>query len=159
MNLLDILSTSPHYFCRNWIGATNENSNFDLGVQRVKRCLRSHLVRLCYKRLNLGSYETVLRVQHGNWIVATHWLLDSLCWKKCSCLNINIFIRRCAVPSSCAQPHQSASCFDQPVIVALVYSCTLPLFQQLMGRAWSLRSHGHFDAVLFIFLRNLYRLN
>ena len=32
MNLLDILSTSPHYFCRKWIGATNENSNFDLRV-------------------------------------------------------------------------------------------------------------------------------
>ena len=29
MNLLnDFLSTSPHYFCRKWIGATNENSNF-----------------------------------------------------------------------------------------------------------------------------------
>ena len=121
MKSLDILSTSPHYFCRNWIGATNENSNFDLGVQRVKRCLRSHLVRVCYKRLNLGSYETVLRVQHGNWIVATHWLLDSLCWKKCSCLNINIFIRRCAVPSSCAQPHQSASCFHQPVSCAGIF--------------------------------------
>ena len=35
MNLLDILSTSPHYFCRKWIGATNENSNFDLVVNRV----------------------------------------------------------------------------------------------------------------------------
>ena len=35
MNLLDILSTSPHYFCRKWIGATNENSNFDLVVYRV----------------------------------------------------------------------------------------------------------------------------
>ena len=32
MNLLDILSTSPHYFCRKWIGATNRNSNFDLSV-------------------------------------------------------------------------------------------------------------------------------
>ncbi|CAH3103232.1 unnamed protein product, partial [Porites lobata] len=32
------------------------------------------------------------------------------------------------------------------LLVALVYSCTLPLFQQLMGRAWSLRIHGHFDA-------------
>ena len=30
MNLLDILWTSPHYYCRKWIGATNENSNFDL---------------------------------------------------------------------------------------------------------------------------------
>ena len=29
MHLLDILSTSPHYFCMKWIGATNENSNFD----------------------------------------------------------------------------------------------------------------------------------
>ena len=29
-NLLDILFTSPHYFCRKWIGTTNENSNFDL---------------------------------------------------------------------------------------------------------------------------------
>ena len=36
MNLLDILSTSPHYFCRKWIGATNENSNFDLRVKTVK---------------------------------------------------------------------------------------------------------------------------
>ena len=27
MNLLDILSTSPHYFCRKWIEETKENSN------------------------------------------------------------------------------------------------------------------------------------
>ena len=32
MNLLDILSTSPHYFGRKLIGATNENSKFDLRV-------------------------------------------------------------------------------------------------------------------------------
>ena len=32
MNLLDTLLTSPHYFCWKWIGATNENSNFDLRV-------------------------------------------------------------------------------------------------------------------------------
>ena len=36
MNLLDILSTSRHYVCWKWIRATNENSNFDLRVQRVK---------------------------------------------------------------------------------------------------------------------------
>ena len=30
ISLFDILSTSPHYFCRKWIGATNESSNFDL---------------------------------------------------------------------------------------------------------------------------------
>ena len=35
MNLFDILSTSPHYFCMKWIGATNENSNFDLRLLRV----------------------------------------------------------------------------------------------------------------------------
>ena len=32
MNLLDVLSTSPHYFYEKLIGATNENSNFDLKV-------------------------------------------------------------------------------------------------------------------------------
>ena len=32
MNLIDILSTSSHYFCRKRMGATNENSNFDLWV-------------------------------------------------------------------------------------------------------------------------------
>ena len=36
--LLDILSTSPHYLCRKWIGATDENTNFDLRVLRVKCC-------------------------------------------------------------------------------------------------------------------------
>ena len=37
IDLLDILSSSPHHFCRKWIGATNENSNFDLRVWRVNR--------------------------------------------------------------------------------------------------------------------------
>ena len=32
MNFLDILSTSPHYFCRKWIGERNENLNFDLRI-------------------------------------------------------------------------------------------------------------------------------
>ena len=36
MNLLDILSTSLHYFCRKWIGPTNENSNFYCRVKRAK---------------------------------------------------------------------------------------------------------------------------
>ena len=39
MNLLDISSTSPHYFYGKWIGATNENSNVDLRVKRVKRTI------------------------------------------------------------------------------------------------------------------------
>ena len=36
MNLLDTKSTSPHFFCRKLIEATEENSNFDLRVSRVK---------------------------------------------------------------------------------------------------------------------------
>ena len=36
MNLLDILSTSPHYFCRKCKGATNENSNLILGFKGIK---------------------------------------------------------------------------------------------------------------------------
>ena len=36
MHLLDILSTSSHYFCKTWIGATNENSNVDLRDWTVK---------------------------------------------------------------------------------------------------------------------------
>ena len=36
MNLLDILSTSPHYFCGKWIGVRNENSNFDLRILGFK---------------------------------------------------------------------------------------------------------------------------
>ena len=39
MNLLDIWSTSSHYFCRKWIGETNENSNFDLSIKRVKKVI------------------------------------------------------------------------------------------------------------------------
>ena len=36
MNLIDILTTSPHDFYRKCIGATNENLNFDIRVYRVK---------------------------------------------------------------------------------------------------------------------------
>ena len=39
MNLLDILSTSPHYFCRKRIGTTNENSNFDQGFKGLTNIL------------------------------------------------------------------------------------------------------------------------
>ena len=35
MNVLDILTTSPHFFYRKCVRATNENLNFDLRVQRV----------------------------------------------------------------------------------------------------------------------------
>ena len=33
MNLIDILSTSPHYFYGKWIGATNENLILILGFK------------------------------------------------------------------------------------------------------------------------------
>ena len=42
MNLLHVLLTSPLYFCRKWIGAINENSNFDL---RIFKGLRIHVIR------------------------------------------------------------------------------------------------------------------
>ena len=32
MNLIDILKLSPYYFYRRFLGATNENLNFDLRV-------------------------------------------------------------------------------------------------------------------------------
>ena len=47
MNLLDILSTSPHYFCRKWIGATNENSNLISGFKELKM----YQIRLRYNAL------------------------------------------------------------------------------------------------------------
>ena len=54
INLLDILSTSPHYFCKKWIGATNENSNFDPRVYIIiieqRKCPYSHHGRSCEKR-------------------------------------------------------------------------------------------------------------
>ena len=31
-----ILSTSPHYFCRKWIGVANENENLDFGFKGLK---------------------------------------------------------------------------------------------------------------------------
>ena len=36
MNLIDTLTTSPHYFERKCIGTTNENFNFDIRVSLVK---------------------------------------------------------------------------------------------------------------------------
>ena len=37
MHLLDILSTSQHYFSRKWIGATKENLRFDLVKNIIER--------------------------------------------------------------------------------------------------------------------------
>ena len=38
MYLLDILSTSLHYFCRKWIGATNEIQILILGFKGLREC-------------------------------------------------------------------------------------------------------------------------
>ena len=66
MNLLDISSTSPHYFCRKWTEATKENSNFDLRVYRVKEAVS-----------RLGSslivYSTILRLY-------SLWKLTNILW-------------------------------------------------------------------------------
>ena len=66
MNLLDISSTSPHYFCRKWIEATKENSNFDLRVYRVKEAVS-----------RLGSslivYSAILRLY-------SLWKLTNILW-------------------------------------------------------------------------------
>ena len=37
MNLVDTLTTSPHYFQGKSIGTTNENWNFDITDYRVKK--------------------------------------------------------------------------------------------------------------------------
>ena len=47
--LVDILSTSPNYFCGKWTGTTNENSNFDLRVLKVKNLIGGEI-----------SYESLL---------------------------------------------------------------------------------------------------
>ena len=56
MNLLDILLTSPHFFCRKWIGATNENSNFDLRGQRVNNLYRYSVCAVLKGKIKLISF-------------------------------------------------------------------------------------------------------
>ena len=63
MNLLDVLSTSPHYFCRKWIGATNENSNFYLrGFHKSKTHQNRSLRRLCRFRGSLTILDVSLTI-------------------------------------------------------------------------------------------------
>ena len=57
MNLLDILSTSPHYLCRKWIGATNENLSFNLRVWRVKH--------------HAQNYAGIMAVSNPDWDLQT----------------------------------------------------------------------------------------
>ena len=58
MSLFDILSTCPRYFCRKWIGATNESSNFDLrpGLIEAPYNLKSAVSRTIFLTLVLAGY-------------------------------------------------------------------------------------------------------
>ena len=88
MNLLDILSTSPHYLCRKWMGTTNENSNFDLRVWRVNHPTP------CEQNLLLSSW--VWRRKRGSaWITSNLWGRRSPnVWACKSCfLSPNCFFR------------------------------------------------------------------
>ena len=57
MNLLDILSTSPHYFGRKWIEATNENSNFDLRVWTVNTDTEGAIESVRINRIVTQTYN------------------------------------------------------------------------------------------------------
>ena len=65
-NLLDILSTSPHYVFRKWTLATKENSNFDLRVLRVKTRFFNKGLALVLLRV-FGTWNRLLHV-HLAWI-------------------------------------------------------------------------------------------
>ena len=68
-NLLDILSTSPHYFFRKWTLATKQNSNFDLRVLRVKTRFFNKGLTLILLRV-FGTWNRLLHV-HPAWIVGS----------------------------------------------------------------------------------------
>ena len=82
--LLDILSTSPHYFCRKWIGATNENSNFLILV------FKGLMKRLPSLSVN-SSCKTIIEFNFNN---------NSLCppedYLWCSFPNPGLSVARCS---------------------------------------------------------------
>ena len=98
MNLLDILSTSPHYFCKKWIGATNENSNFDLRVYIIIIEQRKCLILSPWKVMwETGSYFNHQRIKVmnikfycNNTFYSLHhrqkfWLSPSVIWCQNHC--------------------------------------------------------------------------
>ena len=61
MNLPDILSTSLHYFCRKWIGATNDNSKFDLrfkGLIMSKEWVFRDIINLPSCSCRKGNFQS-----------------------------------------------------------------------------------------------------
>ena len=65
MNLLDMLSISLHYFCRKWIGATNENSNFDLVVYRVNWAISVIVPHFFFQfQISDQPYRQTCRLNH-----------------------------------------------------------------------------------------------
>ena len=98
INLLDILSTSPHYFCKKWIGATNENSNFDLRVYIIIIEQRKCLILSPWKVMwETGSYFNHQRIKVmnikfycNNTFYSLHhrqkfWLSPSVIWCQNHC--------------------------------------------------------------------------
>ena len=77
MNLPDILSTSPHYFCGKWNGASNENSNFDSNLRM--------LILLGAMSFGSISYEThtTLAKAMNKW-VGVSTVVPLLTWKSIS---------------------------------------------------------------------------
>ena len=73
MNMLNILSTSPQYSCSvgNKIGATSENSDFDLRFLRVKcRCTRSRLCTptlMTYPNYGVDNKKGVFTLQSSEY--------------------------------------------------------------------------------------------
>ena len=76
MNLLDILSPCPHYFCRKWI-ATNENLSFDSNLPM--------LILLGAMSFGSISYEThtTLAKAMNKW-VGVSTVVPYLTWKSVS---------------------------------------------------------------------------
>ena len=81
MNLLDILSTSPHYFCRKWIGATNENSNFDLVVYRVNGAISLIVLHFLFSISDLRpALQTDLHTKPWNYSIKSDPSSDHHFW-------------------------------------------------------------------------------
>ena len=82
MNLLDILSTSPHYFCRKWIKETKENSNyFYLGLKgQIFPIISTEEVLLITKLLHYHR----MRTQSNHYLRLCFLDRFKLAWTRCT---------------------------------------------------------------------------
>ena len=93
MNLLDILSTSPHYFCRKKMGATNENSNFDLRVWRVKERFNffaklRHLIKKLYTMYSKMHHASFKLTQSWKKCMMNRFLAETVTYRVPRHINI-----------------------------------------------------------------------